>query len=313
MDVGVGLWAMRSTSGHPAGFPALYAELQEDAVLAERLGFHSLWLSEHHFWYDGWCPSPLVAGAAVLAATTRLHLGTGVMLLPLHDPHRLARAGRTLGELAPGRTELGIGLGYRDVEFDGLGVSRRRRGRLADAALEILLPAWTDGGPRVWVGGLAGPALQRGAGRGLGLFLPSSMRAEQLRRVIGEARDVAAAAGTRLGRVGMLKLAAVTDGSRAAAQRARERLAGQAREYSGSWWPINGRIGFEVQDQLDEQMARNGDTAIVGPPDAIVHELGELERLGIDLVVLHVAARDVTPSYRDAMMEIAAGVLPHLR
>jgi alkanesulfonate monooxygenase SsuD/methylene tetrahydromethanopterin reductase-like flavin-dependent oxidoreductase (luciferase family) len=312
MDVGVGLWAMRSTSGHPAGFPALYSELGEDAVLAERLGFHSLWLSEHHFWYDGWCASPLVAGAAVLAATTRLRLGTGVMLLPLHDPNRLARTGRTLGELAGDRIELGVGLGYRDVEFDGLGVSRRRRGRLADAALDILLPAWSDGGPRVWVGGLAGPALRRGAGRGLGLFLPSSMRAEQLRRVIEEAREVAAAAGARPGRIGMLKLAAVTDGSRAAAKRARDRLAGQAREYGGSWWPINGRIGFEVEDLLDQQMARNGDTALVGPPEVILHELAELERLGVDLVVLHIAPREVTPSYRDAMSVIGAEVLPRL-
>jgi alkanesulfonate monooxygenase SsuD/methylene tetrahydromethanopterin reductase-like flavin-dependent oxidoreductase (luciferase family) len=312
VDVGVGLWTLRSTSERPASFPALYADLQDDARLAERLGFHSLWLSEHHFWYDGWCAAPLVAGAAVLAATARLALGTGVMLLPLHDPHRLASTGRTLAQLAPGRTELGVGLGYRDVEFDGLGVSRRRRGRLADAALDILVPAWEPDGPRLWVGGLAGAALERGAARGLGLFLPSSMRRDQLRRVIDEGRRAAAAAGTRLGRIGMLKLAWVTDGSSEAAARARERLALQAREYSGSWWRVQGRLGFEAEDLLDQQMARNADTAIVGPPEALAEELSELERLGVDLVVLHIAAHDMRPGYRAAMEQVSSDVLPLL-
>ena len=46
----------------------LYQLLQQDASLAEALGFHSLWLAEHHFWYDGWCPAPVAAAAAVLGA-----------------------------------------------------------------------------------------------------------------------------------------------------------------------------------------------------------------------------------------------------
>jgi alkanesulfonate monooxygenase SsuD/methylene tetrahydromethanopterin reductase-like flavin-dependent oxidoreductase (luciferase family) len=305
---------MRSTAARPASFPGLYAELEDDARLVEKLGFHSLWLSEHHFWYDGWCPSPLVAAAAALAATERLHLGTGVLLLPLHDPHWLASMGRTLAHLAPGRVEVGVGLGYRDVEFDGRGVSRARRGRLADVALDVLAPAWTGGdGPRLWVGDLAEVALERGASRGLGLFLPSSLPGEQLRWTIERAHSAAARANTRLGGIGMLKLAWITDGTSTDAARARSQLSEHAREYAGSWWRMGGRLGFDAPELLDKQMARNGETAIIGRPEAVAAALRDLGELGVDLVVLHVAPHDVQPAYREAMARVAEEVVPVLR
>ena len=90
MEIGVGLWTMRSLAGAPGASPALYRALREEAALAEELGYHSLWIAEHHFWYDGWCPSPLVAAASALAATTRLHIATGVNLAALRDPDELA-------------------------------------------------------------------------------------------------------------------------------------------------------------------------------------------------------------------------------
>src|SRR5207249_1889740 len=159
-------------------------DLQDDARLAERLGLHSVWLSEHHFWYDGWCPAPLVAAGAVLGATDRLHVGTGVMLLPLREPAQVAAAGTALERLGPGRTHLGMGLGYRDAEYDGFGISRTVRGRRADAALDHLATAWRDCGPEVLLGGISERALRRAAHRGLGLFLPSSMTRAQVERAI---------------------------------------------------------------------------------------------------------------------------------
>src|SRR6202011_1591043 len=118
MDVGIGLWTMRSTAACPASHPRLYGELAGDARLAESLGFHSLWLAEHHFWYDGWCPTPLVAAGAVLAATERLHVGTGIHLMPLYDPDRAAAEVDWLHRLSDGRFEHGVGLGFRAAEYD---------------------------------------------------------------------------------------------------------------------------------------------------------------------------------------------------
>jgi alkanesulfonate monooxygenase SsuD/methylene tetrahydromethanopterin reductase-like flavin-dependent oxidoreductase (luciferase family) len=313
IDVGVGLWSMRATAAAPASLPVLYRELQEDARLADELGLHSLWLSEHHFWYDGWCPSLLVAGASVLGATSKLHVGTGVFLLPLHDPQRLAAAGLALEQLAPGRFELGVGIGYREPEVDGLGISRRERGKRTEHALDTIGAAWADGGPRVWIGGIAERSLRRAADRGLSLFLPSSMRLGQLQEVIARAREAAAEAGVPLGRIGVLKNAWVTDGSAAEAERMGALIASNTREYAGSWWMLQGRLGFEAPELLDRQMERAIETAFVGPAEAVAGSIRELAEIGVDLVVLHVSADFTRPLYRDNMRKIAADVLPLLR
>jgi alkanesulfonate monooxygenase SsuD/methylene tetrahydromethanopterin reductase-like flavin-dependent oxidoreductase (luciferase family) len=313
IDVGVGLWSMRSTATAPASLPVLYQELQDDARLAERLGLHSLWLSEHHFWYDGWCPSLLVAGASALAATSTLHVGTGVFLLPLHDTDRLVAAGLALERLAPGRFELGVGIGYREAEIDTLGISRRSRGARTEASLDAFAGAWAEGGPNVWIGGIAERSLRRAADRGLSLFLPSSMHLAQLREVIERARAAADEAGVALGRIGVLKNAWVTDGSDAARQRMQDAIAWNIREYAGSWWDLKGSLGFDVPELLDRQMARSVETALVGPPEAVASAIRDLAGIGVDLVVLHVSSDFTRPAYRENMHAIAADVMPLLR
>jgi alkanesulfonate monooxygenase SsuD/methylene tetrahydromethanopterin reductase-like flavin-dependent oxidoreductase (luciferase family) len=313
LDVGVGLWCMRSTAAAPASTPALYRELVADARLAEELGLHSLWLSEHHFWYDGWCPALLVAAAAAAGATRRLHIGTGVFLLPLHDPHRVADAGLELERLAAGRIELGIGLGYRDAEYDALGRSRRTRGRTVDESLGVLGAAWAGGGPRVWIGGIAERPLRRAAEHGLSIFLPSSMSESQLARAIDRVRATAAEHGTPAPRIGMLKNAWVTDGGRDEERRMRDLVADAQREYAGAWWLLGGHLGFDEPALLEEQMRRASDTALVGPPAAVAQELARLAGLGVDLVVLHIATDRTRPGYRENMRRVATEVLPALR
>jgi alkanesulfonate monooxygenase SsuD/methylene tetrahydromethanopterin reductase-like flavin-dependent oxidoreductase (luciferase family) len=307
MDVGVGLWALRSTATEPANHVTLYRDLQDDARLAEDLGLHSVWLSEHHFWYDGWCPAPLVAAGAVLGATTRLHVGTGVMLLPLHDPTRVAAAGTALERMGPHRTHLGMGLGYRDAEYDGFGISRTRRGRLADAAFDHLAGAWRHQGPEILVGGISEASLRRAADRRLGLFLPTSISRTNLERAIDAVRE-----RNDHARVGILKNAWVTDGTAAAEQAARAVIRSRAREYGGAWWLLGGSLGFAVPDMLEAQMERNTQSAFVGPPDAVAAELRELDGLGIDLVVLHIHGEETRPAHREAMERLAHDVLPNL-
>ena len=111
MRVGVGLWCLQSSALRPRPFPALYSELLEDARHAEAVGLDSLWLSEHHFFYDGYCPALLPAAAAALSVTQRLRIGTGVLLLPLQAADRVARAAAHLAESSGGRFDLGVGAG----------------------------------------------------------------------------------------------------------------------------------------------------------------------------------------------------------
>lgn len=305
MKVGVGLWQMRSTAAAPASFPILYRELREDALLAEELGFHSLWLSEHHGWYDGWCPSLLVAGATALAATTTLHIGTGVFLAPLHEAERVAAAGQALERLAPGRVELGLGLGYREEELDAVGVSRRHRGRRLDRALDRLTETWPGGTQAISLGGIAEKTLRRAADRRLGLFLPSTMSPAQ----IAEAVAVGRAGGG--GRVAMLKSAWLVD-DEAGERRARSAIGDATKEYGGAWWSLRGVVGFEAPDLLEAQATRAATTALVGTPTQVVAGLEELAALGVDTVVLHVASDFTRPAYRESMRRIASDVLPHV-
>jgi hypothetical protein len=84
------------------------------------------------------------------------------------------------------------------------------------------------------------------------------------------------------------------------------------REYAGSWWELQGQLGFEAPELLDRQMARSVETALVGPAEEVASSLRELAGIGIDLVVLHVSSDFTRPAYRENMRTIAADVLPLL-
>ena len=79
---------IRNLPEKPLPLAELYRDHLEEAVLAEELGFDHVWASEHHFSPDAWNPSPFVFLAAVAARTSRIRLGTYVLLLPFHNPVR---------------------------------------------------------------------------------------------------------------------------------------------------------------------------------------------------------------------------------
>ncbi len=122
-----------------------YDETIAQIVLGDQLGFDVAWLAEMHFQPEySVMPSPIVVGAAVAAQTQRIRIGTGVILLPLHDPLRAAEDAATLDILSNGRLEYGIGRGGRPAHYYGFGIPVEDRDQRFTEALEVLLGAWND-------------------------------------------------------------------------------------------------------------------------------------------------------------------------
>lgn len=125
----------------PSNLAAAYGKAVESAQAIEAMGFDAISTSEHHFTYDGFCPSPLLPHGAIATGTKRLKMVTGAMLLPLHDPLRVAEDAATLDRISGGRMILGFGMGYRPLEFDALNSDKRTRGARLVEMIQFLQQA----------------------------------------------------------------------------------------------------------------------------------------------------------------------------
>lgn len=130
----------------PAGSTAaqtLRDELQL-MLLAEDLGFHAIWLAEHHFSDWGVCPSPATMLAYVAARTKRLRLGVALSVVPLHDPVQVAEEYALLDVLSDGRLDFGLGRGSHAYEYQGFGVPHAEGTSRLREALQVIRKAWTQ-------------------------------------------------------------------------------------------------------------------------------------------------------------------------
>ena len=125
------------------------------AVRAEELGFDSVWTHDHVFnvghVFDriGGRPyyEPLTMLTFVAARTQRIRLGTSVLVLPYHNPIRLAKTAATLDVLSGGRLTLGVGVGSIEQETEAMGSPFADRGRLSDEAIKVMRTLWTEEDP----------------------------------------------------------------------------------------------------------------------------------------------------------------------
>ena len=137
----IGVWFdLRNPPGwrqDPARLAAFTLELCEEAEL---LGADSLWFSEHHGFEDGYLPQPLTFAAAAAARTTRVRLGTGILVAPLRKTAQLAEEAAVVDLISGGRLELGLGAGYRMPEFELFGTDFTARYRTPGSAGERAAP-----------------------------------------------------------------------------------------------------------------------------------------------------------------------------
>lgn len=172
---------------------------------------------------------PLVTLGAISSVTSRIGLGTGVLILPQRQPAVVAKQVGTLDRLSGGRVRLGIGVGWQVSEYESLGVPFRERGRRMDEAIRLLRAYWTEtsvtfegeffraeamsmeprpvqpGGPPVWVGGDSDAALRRAGRLGDGWMAMESSDEQlpSLPEKLGVIRTAAEEAGRDPGAIGI--------------------------------------------------------------------------------------------------------------
>lgn len=202
--------------------------LRRAARKADQLGFHSLWLFEHTAFPTeipesyGKIPfspemsflEPVTTLAYLAAETKHIRLGTGILLLALRHPLQVAKAISTLDVFSGGRAMLGVGLGWLVEEYQALGIPFRQRVGRVSESVEVLRKIWASGklrhegryysfaevtsyplplqpgGPPIWFGGFAEPALKRAVEMGDG-WLGTEGRLDKLVQRIGKIKEYA--------------------------------------------------------------------------------------------------------------------------
>ncbi|MEC9473960.1 MAG: LLM class flavin-dependent oxidoreductase [Actinomycetota bacterium] len=283
MDIGIGLWCLQSTATNPRSFGRAYQELTEDAQLAEQHGIHSLWLSEHHGYYDGYCPALMPAASAALAATETLQVGTGVLLLPLHEPQRVANAANHLNQQFPERFHLGVGMGYRPIEFEMKDRHMSQRLKLMTSGLDTLS---TKTDTPTWIGISSEQAAERAGRRGLGLFISGAFSKEVVNKLIAAHRaawEKSEPKDTKPPPVGLLRNLWIVDTEEEQRQ-ALNWVRSSYLVYAGLGWGAD-NTGVDFVSEIETSMNEVEKSATVGSAEQIAEDLSGYD---VDLVVCRI-------------------------
>jgi len=222
MKFGIGLFSMQTHEELPYLHPELYKNTITQVKLAEDVGFDSAWISEHHFLDDGYCPSPAVIAGALAAVTERIRIGSGGIILPLHNPVKVAEDASVVDNISNGRFDLGVVLGYRKEEYEGMGVPMNHRPSRMDEGLEVLEKALsgekfshigkrhrfenTTLSPRpvqsplpIYIGAFEEPAIRRAGRFGHPLLIGPGRTVDMVRDTLAYYNDEAEKAGRNAG------------------------------------------------------------------------------------------------------------------
>ena len=308
--------------GAPAA--ALYAAALEQAAFGDAHGFDSVQLSEHHGSDDGYLPAPLVLAAAIAGRSKRIRLEIAALILPLHDPLRVAEDVAVLDLASGGRVDLVIGAGYVPAEFEMFERAIAERPRLVEEGMRALVQAWTGEPfeyrgrtvrvtprplqrprPSLALGG-SSPASARRAARLADRFVPAL---PHLWKIYRAERERLCLPVPPAGRVGPLFLHVADDPDRAWAQIAKHALH-EANAYGR--WMAEARTAGPYQPMPDADALRASGMYRVLTPDACIALAEELGAHGT--LLLHPLMGGLPPELGWSSLELfATRVLPRIR
>ena len=325
----------KSAGTGPAGDSLGYQKYIDYVLHAEQLGFHGLFVVEHHFTGVGQVSASLNLLSYLAARTTKMRLGTAVVVLPWHNPALLAEQVATLDLVSNGRFDFGIGKGYRPTEFSGFQLPIEEATERFEETVAFLKQAWSTDGrfshhgkhwhfenivieprttqrphPPLWMGAGSFESIKRAAQGGFNLLLdqiaPVDLIIERVQAFKAECR--------RLGRpllpnqIGVARALQIvqSDAEREKALAVRmqvlKNIGGLARGPGAERYQ---NIGSHSDPNLASE-----ESALLGAPSEIIARLRKLEAGGVDYVLLvdpsgskdslSLFAREIMPQFPDA-------------
>jgi probable F420-dependent oxidoreductase len=313
-----------------AGFEETLRECEQ----AEKAGFDSIWLGEHHN-NPVLYPAPLIGLAAVASRTRTIRLGTGVLLLPLYHPVMVAEEGAMVDMISGGRLILGVGAGYAPEEFAAFGSSLKERGSRLEESAALLHRLWTEENvthrgrhyrvdnatvaprpvqrprPPIWFGAWAEPAIRRAARLGDAWFVGPSANLTEIAPCARLYREACSETGKTDGDVALFRYVFVASSTNEAIS-----VAGgpfiQAFERMYFRWPhpvVKRPAGELTIERLAE------DRIIFGDPKTCLEEINRFQKeLGLKYLVCRFSVPGIPRQACEVSLDLfTREVMPALR
>ncbi len=331
-----GLFGGAKSSGTgPAGDSLGYQKYIDYVLHAEALGFHGVFVVEHHFTGVGQVSASLNLLSYLAGRTTRIRLGTAVVVLPWHNPALLAEQVATLDLVSNGRFDFGVGKGYRPTEFAGFQLPIEQATERFDETMAFLKKAWSTDGrfshqgrhwkfedvvieprptqrphPPLWMGAGSFESIRRAAQGGYNLLLdqiaPVDLIIERVQAYKAECQRVGRSVKPHQVGVARALQIVMSEEERAKALQVRmqvlKNIGGLARGPGAERYQ---NIGSHSDPNLASE-----ESALLGTPDEIMARLKKLEAGGVDYVLLvdpsgskdslSLFAREIMPLFPDA-------------
>jgi probable F420-dependent oxidoreductase len=288
-----------------------YPDALAEAIYGEELGFDSVWLEEHHGVRNHYWPSPLMCLAGYATRTSRILLGTDILVLPFYHPVRIAEDAAMLDIMSGGRFILGAAIGYKPDEFALYGAPMEKRGARFAEAIELMKRLWNEetvtyegkhyqvqnarlepkplSKPRlpIWLGGWGELSLQRAAELADAWVPGPTAGLEKLLAAQQQYRNYLKAAGRdpAMFPSPLTREVVIAEKSAEAVALAEKHVLVNYRdEYGGGWsHPL---IGAEDKVPVDRLDALGRDRFVIGNPDECIAQIKRFrETFGVDHLV----------------------------
>jgi alkanesulfonate monooxygenase SsuD/methylene tetrahydromethanopterin reductase-like flavin-dependent oxidoreductase (luciferase family) len=326
----------RTEMGEQASDSRIYTDYVDYICEAEALGFHSVFLVEHHFTGFGQISATLNFLTYLAAKTTTIRLGTAVLVLPWHNPVLLAEQAATLDLLSDGRLDFGVGSGYRYNEFAGFRVPMDEANARFDECLDVIVKAWTSNQPfshrgrwwefddivvepptaqrphpPIWMGAGGESSVRRVAAKGYNLLLGQYASPADVGRSIAAYRAEVEAQGRRFDplSVGVTRAFFVCDSDAEKEAALERRLANRVRQLKLATRP-DGSVHGGPDRATGDPDTVNRVSAIYGSPEQIAEKLDELRLVGVGYVLVNGGGSGGGARGRQSLRRFAAEVMP---